>query len=95
MARRTVAICLSLEIREEVREQSSGVRPLLPFARGLGRHAPRLGWQSWLGWRSWLGWPPGLGWAVRARCRSQIVTTIPSDQAFPKIWRPAGRLSCT
>jgi hypothetical protein len=33
MPRSTVAICFSLEIREEGREQSSGVRPLLPFTR--------------------------------------------------------------
>ena len=33
MPRSTVAICFSLDNREEVREQSSGVRPLLPFAR--------------------------------------------------------------
>jgi hypothetical protein len=33
MPRTTVAICISLEIRKEGREQRSGVRPLLPSAR--------------------------------------------------------------
>jgi hypothetical protein len=66
MPRSTVAICSSLDFREEGREQSSGVRPLLPFARGRGRHAPRLGR------RSWLGRPPGLGWPAGPGCRAPI-----------------------
>jgi hypothetical protein len=78
MPRRTVAIGLSLDNREEVREQSSGVRPLLPFARGRGRSASTSTFCSRArALRPWLGWPPGLGWATRVRLGWPVRARLP------------------
>jgi hypothetical protein len=46
MLRCTVAIRFLPDNREEGREQSSGVRPLLLFARGHGRKAPGSAWPA-------------------------------------------------
>jgi hypothetical protein len=62
MPRRTVAIGVSLDTRAEGREQSSGVRPLLPFARSRGRYGPLVG----------LGALIGLGWASRVRLAGRV-----------------------
>jgi len=75
MPRRTVAICVSLDTRAEGRERSSGVRPLLLFARSRGRDAPwprwaalvglgRPGWAGspWLGWVALVGLAALVGW---------------------------------